>query len=225
MTKVIDLDSIPLLRGIDSNTRIFLEKKMRLTQFVKNSLIMMDGDDSHDLFFLLKGKLNIVTTTSDGRMIPLASLLPGNYFGELSVIDQKPRSATVIASEPSTVAVLLRKDALQLIEISPVVGLRMMKHMADMIRKHNQFRTFISINSTPKRIYNYLLHESQSLGDDLAEVKSLPKQAELASILNVSRESISRAINQLIKNGVIKKTPERILVLSRKKLQALSEED
>lgn len=225
MTKVIDLDSIPLLRGIDSNTRIFLEKKMRLTQFVKNSLIMMDGDDSHDLFFLLKGKLSIVTTTSDGRMIPSASLLPGNYFGELSVIDKKPRSATVIASEPSSVAILLRKDALQLIQISPIVAMRMMENMADMIRRNNQLRSFIAINSTPRRIYNYLLHESKQLEDDVAEVKALPKQTELASILNVSRESISRAINQLIKDGVIKKAPGKIIVLSRKKLQALSEED
>lgn len=224
MTKVVDLDSIPLLRDVDSNTRVFLEKKMRVTQFVKNSLIMMDGDNSHELLFLLKGKLNIVTTTSDGRIIPLASLLPGTYFGELSVIDQKPRTATVIASEPSSVAILLRKDALQLMQMSPVIALRMMENMADMIRKNNQFRFYISINSTPKRIYSYLLHQSSSLEGDLAEVKSLPKQVELASILNVSRESISRAINQLIKNGIIKRSSGRILVLSRTKLQALSEE-
>lgn len=224
MSYSVKLNSIPLLDGIDSQTKLFLEKKMRLVPYSKNSTVVMDGDDSHDLFFLIKGGLNVLSINAKGEFVLLATVLEGEHFGELSVLGEAPRSATVKASSNSLVAILQQKHAIKLIEMSPLVAMRMMKKMAQVIRRNNELRSMYTIKSTPKRIYHYILNESKEALNGELVVSDLPRQAELASMLNISRESVSRAISKLLKEGVIKKTPGKIVILSPTALQVLVEE-
>ena len=221
----VKLNSIPLLEGIDSQTKLFLEKKMRLVAYSKNSAVVMDGDDSHDLFFLIKGGLNVLSMSAKGEMVLLATVLEGEHFGELSVLGEAPRSATVRASSDSLVAILRQKDALTLIEMSSLVAMRIMKKMAQVIRRNNELRSVYAIRSTPKRIYHYILNESKEAQNGERVVSGLPKQAELASMLNISRESVSRAISRLLKEGVIKKIPGKIVIIAPETLQVLAEEE
>lgn len=198
---------------------------MRLVAYAKNSTVVMDGDDSHDLFFLVKGGLSVLSMSAKGEVVLLATVLEGEHFGELSVLGEAPRSATVKAQSDSLVAILRQKDALELIKMSPLVAMRIMKKMAQIIRRNNELRSMYTIRSTPKRIYHYILNESKEAQNGERVVSNLPKQTELASMLNISRESVSRAISKLLKEGVIKKMPGKIVIISPKILQVLAEED
>lgn len=225
MSYSVKLNSIPLLEGIDSQTKSFLEKKMRLVAYSKHSTVVMDGDDSHDLFFLIKGGLSVLSISAKGEMVLLASVAEGEHFGELSVLGEAPRSATVKANTDSLVAILRQKDALGLIAMSPLVAMRIMKKMAQVIRRNNELRSMYTIRSTPKRIYHYILNESKEAQNGERVVRGWPKQSELASLLNISRESVSRAMSKLIKEGVIKKMPDKIVIIAPEKLQGLVEEE
>lgn len=208
----INLSKLPLLAGVDEATLKKVAGMLKVRTVERGQTILHKGSVGDHLLFLFSGRLQAVDISEDGREIGLSFLVPGDYFGELSVIDGLPRSATVVAREPSLYALLPRPQALELMHNSPLVAERMLQGLAVGIRRASNFRTILGIPNAFQRVYALLEYlPKKSLGG-LVVIERLPTQQEISIMANTSRETVSRAIHVLIQRGVVEKDLRRLIV-------------
>lgn len=208
----VQLNKLPLLVGVDEVTLKKIAGLLQVRTADKGQPILHKGGVGDHLLFLLSGRLQAVDLTEDGREIGLSFLMPGNYFGELSVIDGLPRSATVVACEPSIYALLPRAHALELMQNNPLIAGRMLKRLTNDIRRASNFRTILGIPNAFQRVYALLNYLAQTTPSGLVVIERLPTQQEISIMVNTSRETVSRALQVLIQRGVVEKDLRRLIV-------------
>lgn len=217
----IQLNKLPLLAGIDEVALKKMAGALQVRTADRGQPILHKGGAGDHLLFLLSGRLQAVDITEDGREIGLSFLTAGDYFGELSVIDGLPRSATVVACEPSIYALLPRTHALELMHNNPLIAERMFKRLAVGIRRASSFRTILGIPNAFQRVYALLDYLAKTSPGGLVVIERLPTQQEISIMVNTSRETVSRAIQVLIQRGVVEKDLRRLIV---RKPETLREE-
>jgi CRP/FNR family cyclic AMP-dependent transcriptional regulator len=211
-TLTVHLQNIPLLAGVDAKILGEMAVSLQFRTVERGSYAVQKGDVGEHLLFVLTGRLQAVDLTEDGREVGLNFLVPGDYFGELSIIDGLPRSASVVASENSLVALLPRAPALALITHNPLVSERMFKRMAASIRSAANYRTILSIPSAFQRVFALLNQFAKTAPGGLVVIEKMPTQQEIAIMVNTSRETVSRAIQILLQKGVVEKDLRRLIV-------------
>ncbi len=215
----VHLSKLPLLAGIDAAAIKKMAGALQVRGADKGQAILRKGEQAEHLLFLLSGRLQAVDITEDGREIGLSFLMAGDYFGELSVIDGLPRSATVVACEPSIYALLARDQALDLMHNNPLVAERMFKRLAVGIRRASNFRTILGIPNAFQRVYALLDYLAQAGPGGLVVIERLPTQQEISIMVNTSRETVSRAIHVLLQGGVVEKDLRRLIVRKPQELR------
>ena len=226
-TLTVHLQNIPLLAGVDAKVLGEMVVSLQFRTLERGSYAVQKGDVGEHLLFVLTGRLQAVDLTEDGREIGLSFLIPGDYFGELSIIDGLPRSASVVASEKSLIALLPRAQALALIYHNPLVSERMFKRMASSIRSSANYRAILGMPSAFQRVFALLNQFAKLAPGGLVVIEKMPTQQEIAIMVNTSRETVSRAIQVLLQKGVVEKDLRRLIVrqpaeLSKAVNQAIS---
>lgn len=211
-TLTVHLQNIPLLAGVDAKILDEMAVSLQFRTVERGSYAVQKGDAGEHLLFVLTGRLQAVDLTEDGREVGLNFLIPGDYFGELSIIDGLPRSASVVASENSLVALLPRAPALALMIHNPLVSERMFKRMASSIRSAANYRTILSIPSAFQRVFALLNQFAKTAPGGLVVIEKMPTQQAIAIMVNTSRETVSRAIQILLQKGVVEKDLRRLIV-------------
>jgi CRP/FNR family cyclic AMP-dependent transcriptional regulator len=216
------LDRITLLKGLDGATLERLSRAMRHREYHRRETVIHKGSVGEDLLFLLDGRLQVIDVTSDGREVGIHFIGPGDYFGELSIIDGQPRSASVVASSPSGVAFLGKAIAQELFYSHPVVAERLIKRMAQIIRLSSANRAILSLPRAFQRVYALLNNYVRPNPGGLMTIDRMPTQAEIASMANTSRETVSRALGVLIQHHIIEKDLRRLIVRKPDELRRAS---
>ncbi len=216
------LTKVQLLAELPEKELELLAASLHGRKFAKGTFVLHKGDTRCELLFLLTGTLQVVDYTEQGREVLLHTLQEGEYFGELSVIDGKARSAFVKASSDSVVAFLDKERALKLFYETPLIAKKMLERFAYVIRQSSKQQMMLSNTSAYVRIYMMLLkllEKSPKVKQGV--IDGMPTQQEFAGMVNTSRETVSRAIRYLIKQGVIKKDKRCIIVLKPDKLKGI----
>lgn len=208
----IHLQKIPLLAGVDSKVLAQVGAALQLRTVERGQYVLHKGSVGDSLLFLLSGRLQAVDLTEDGREVGLSLLVAGDYFGELSIVDGLPRSASVMACETSLVALLPRPQALALIYHNPLVAERLLKRMATTIRTAANYRTILGISNAFQRVFALLNQFAEAGPSGLIAIEKMPTQQEIAIMANTSRETVSRAIQTLVQKGVVEKDMRRLIV-------------
>ena len=208
----VHLQNIPLLKGVDKATLDRLASTFLVKKIPRGGFVLHKGDSGEHLLFLLSGRLQAIDVSEEGREIGLSIISPGDYFGDLAIIDGLPRSASVVASETSLVAFLPRVQALDLIYNTPLVAERMLKRMASKIRDASNYRAILGIPNAFQRVFALLNQFAKIAPGGLVVIEKMPTQQEIAIMVNTSRETVSRAIHALIQKGVVEKDMRRLIV-------------
>jgi CRP/FNR family transcriptional regulator, cyclic AMP receptor protein len=217
----VHLQHIPLLSGLDSALLRQIGMAMHYRKVDKGNYVLHKGSTGEHLVFLLAGRLRVVDLTEDGRELGLSLLAPGEYFGELSIIDGMPRSASVVAMENSLIALLPAAQATQLIYTHPLIAERVMKRLALTIRKAASHRSILGLPNAHQRVYALLAELMKIMPSGLAVIENVPTQQDISIMINTSRETVSRALNALIQNGVVEKDLRRLIVRLPEQLKAM----
>lgn len=211
-TITVHIQNIPLLSGVNEEILKQVGVALQLRVVERGKYALQKGSTGEHLMFLLTGRLQAVDLTEDGREVGLNFLSPGDYFGELSIIDNLPRSASVVACENSLIACLPRPQALTLFYQTPLVAERLLKRMASSIRNSANYRTILSIPSAFQRVFALLNQFAKTAPGGLVVIEKMPTQQEIAIMVNTSRETVSRAIQILLLKGVVEKDMRRLIV-------------
>lgn len=216
------LKDIPLLEGLSEQTLESLNKKIKYTKFKKGEFVLLKGDESDSMIFVMSGELHAVDENENGQSIWLASIPAGVNSGELGLITGEKRSASLLAHRDSLIGFLYKKEALSLILNNPDVAWKVMQRMAKMIKSNNTHLTLMNLPSAQERIESLLAQRAAHYANGLIVVEDLPSQQAIATMTNTSRETVSRTISKLIKQGVLEKDYKRLIVREPEKLQDLT---
>lgn len=211
------LATVPLFNGLD---RSELEKFAEVTReksYPKGSVILFEDDPGDSLFVVRDGRVKVVLIGEDGREVILGVLGVGEYFGELSLIDDRPRSAHVIAMEDSNLLVLRREDFRKRVESSPSVAWSLLTELSRRLRRADDKIGGLVLLDVPGRIARLLLDLAEETGTNAIE-KTLTHQT-IAQMIGASRETVSRAMKDFQDAGWITVERRRIAIADRSALE------
>jgi CRP/FNR family transcriptional regulator len=162
--------------------------------------VFREGDLGDTCYVLASGVVRVTRTHSDGRVVVLAQLRPPAIMGELAMFGSEPRSATVEAVEDVTALAILSNDMRRLLMSHPALAIALLEEMAERVRKADDQVSQRSFRNVPGRIAEALLGQvGDAEGDTLVELT----HAALADMAGTSRETVSRFLAQLEKDGVL----------------------
>ena len=202
------LASVPLFSGLSQDEIQRFAELTREKAYPKGSVILFEDDPGDSLFVVRDGRVKVVLVGEDGREVILGMLSVGEHFGELSLIDDQPRSAHVIAMEDSTVLVLRREDFRRRVEASPSVAWALLSELSRRLRVADGKIGGLVLLDVPGRIARLLLDFAHA-GESNTLEKPLTHQT-IAQMIGASRETVSRAMRDFQDEGWITVERRRI---------------
>jgi CRP/FNR family transcriptional regulator/CRP/FNR family cyclic AMP-dependent transcriptional regulator len=167
--------------------------------------------------------VKVVLYGESGREIILSIFKsPGDFFGEMSLLDGEPRSATVIADEPSRLLVLSRRDFQAHLAAHPRTALRVLQELSRRLRRADAVIGNLALLDVYGRLAGKLREIAAAEGEETPEgvlVRQRPTQSEIAAMIGTSRETVSRALSEFARRGWLATSGKR-LVLRRAFLAA-----
>ena len=194
-----------------------------LTQFSTRSYktgqyVFHQWDEADRLYVILSGKVSIEIITAEGKVVKITSLGPGSLFGEFALLDDLPRSASVVISSDAILASLSAHVFQTLIDDQPSITKGLLKHLVKNIRNSNVELEGLVTFSLLQRTAKLLLRLSGMEGDQIKIT-----QRQLGEMLFASREKVNAKLKELEKQGAIRRKHRRIEILSRDKLKLVFE--
>lgn len=197
----------PLFADLTEDELTYVGSLMIVRKFKKNNLIIFEDDVGNSLFVIRSGRVKISHISQDGAEAILAILGPGDFFGELSVIDGLGRSASVTSIDDVELLMLRRPDFLALLERIPKIAITLLKELASRIRKSDSHIRSLSLLDAKGRVASTLIRLAEDIGrvrEGTVVIEEMPLQRDLASIAGTSRETISRVIKRFEEEGHLK---------------------
>ena len=213
-------------RNIPLFTRLTEEEVTRITQaarertYPKNSVILFEDDPGDALYVVLAGEVKVVLIGEDGREVILSILRSGDFFGEMSLIDDQPRSAHVIATEDSNLLVLRRNEFRQCLEQAPRIALGLLQALSRRLRRADDKIGGLVLLDVSGRVARVLVE----LADE-HDGEHIPRKIThhmLAQMIGSSRETVSRTIRDLGNRGLIEVSRKHITIRHRAGLEQLA---
>ena len=221
-----NLKGIELLRELSASELEQAAKDCAWKQYAANEQIIDRQSETTDVFLVVEGRVRVVNYSITGREITLDDINAGGHFGELAAIDQKPRSASVMALTPCNLAVISRDFFLDMIESQPGVAILVMRDLAGIIRNSTVRIMDSSTLAANNRVQADLLRlASANLTEDgIASISPIPVHGDVASRVSTTRETVARVMNDLARQGVVERLKNALLVNDVDKLREMVEE-
>lgn len=214
--------TIPFFADVDQDSLEALAAFTQCRPVKTGQLIVRVGDTSQSLAFVLSGQLLVLELSEDGRIIGRGTFGPGHGVGFLSLIDGRPGLHAVQANQDSELLTIPLAAARQFVMTRPMLTERLLQMLSTAVRQNHKEKAMLSLPNAFQRVFMQInLIATQT---DDGEPAPLPKQHELASTVNTSRETVSRALQMLIKSGVLSKQGHQIVVQRGDALQRLAAE-
>ena len=214
------LKRVPLFADLSEADLTRFGEVTREREYPKNSVILFEDDPGDALYIVSTGQVKVVLIGEDGREVILSVLGDGDFFGEMSLIDDEPRSAHVIAMRDSHLLVLRRDDFQSQLEQHPKVALELLRVLVQRLRRADEKIGGLVLLDVNGRVAQLLL--------DLAEESGGPKitrkltHQTIAQMIGSSRETVSRAMRELVDRGLIDVSRREITIKDHDALRALA---
>jgi CRP-like cAMP-binding protein len=221
----VNLTNIELLSNLQPAELRALEQRCSWRHYRRNEQILARESENRDVFFVVRGTVQIANFSAAGREIMLATVAEGGFFGELSAIDDLPRSATVTASDKCVIAALSPSAFDELVTGNSDIARQVFKRLARIIRASNERIMDLNTLGAAPRIYVELLRlaEPDPAVAELWSIYPMPTQADIAARAGTTRETVARVLGQLISDEMIKRKGKTLYLEDREALEDLVE--
>lgn len=209
------LRRVSLFEGLDDKGLAALEKLLKLRQFPAESVIVSQADTGDALFVLVRGRVKVVLYGEKGREVILSTFRPGEFFGEMALLDGQPRSANVIAIEDSALYVLERTVFARWLAENPRVALNILAELSRRLRRADAVignLALLDVFGRVARVIRELAKNEGTETEDGIVIRQRPTQAEMAAMIGTSRETVSRALSEFQRRGFLDISGKRIFV-------------
>ena len=182
-----------------------LADKMKRLQVGRGSVIFSYQDDGDALYLVVSGRVKVHLHDEDGRELILADLGASAIFGEMSLLDDCPRSATVTASDSCLLGTMTRTALMDVIQEHPEVAMALLQMLSRRLREADQVIFDLALRDVVERLARLLLSNSvpHPTDNEWLLVEGLPSQSEIAARIGASRETISRTFAHFRRIGLL----------------------
>ena len=211
----------PLFLALDDEASVALRASMIELDFARGQIVFSEGDPGDRLYVISEGKIKLGTTSSDGRENLLAILGPGEMFGELSLFDPGPRTATATALTETTLLGLSHDALGPWLSGRPGVAESLLKSLSQRLRRTNETLSDLVFSDVPGRVAKALIDLGMKFGekkDDGFLVHHDLTQEELAQLVGASRETVNKALADFAQRGWIKLEARAVMIIDYDRL-------
>ena len=209
------LRRVPLLSSLNEQQLETLAAGSARRNFPKGRTIVSEGEPSQSLYILLSGRAKVQRSDSEGKEVILAVLGSGDFFGEMSLIDDAPRSASVITLESCDFMAINKDSFKSMLLQSNEMCMAVMKGLVRRLREADKKIETLALLDVYGRVARVLLDFSEFVNGERVVKNKLPRQ-EIAKMIGASREMVSRVMKGLEIDGYIVPLPEGKLMLREK---------
>jgi CRP/FNR family cyclic AMP-dependent transcriptional regulator len=217
MTAVSTLRTVPLFSRLRESDLESLLRVLRARDYPKNSVILFAHDPSDAFYVLLSGQVKVMLIAEDGREVILSLVQPGDFFGEKSLLDEEPHSASVIAMEDSRLLVLRREDFQRCIQEMPGIAFGLLRALCARLQEADSKIGGLILLDVTGRVAHLLLQLADR--GDGKKILDPPTHQVIAQMVGSSRETVSRTLGSLSDQGLIAVSRREITLLRREALE------
>jgi len=211
-----------LFGNADEQTLDALAAALRVRRFRKAETVFHQGDPGDALFIVASGTVKVVLPSDEGAEPAIVAVLgPGEFFGELAILDGAPHSATIVAIEPTETLVLHRDAFLALIDSEPDLRRALLASLATEIRRLTGHVEDLHFLDLPGRLASRILRlsvECEPDPDGAIRISWPYTQSELAGMIGGSRQSVNRLLADLAEEGLVRIEHDVLVVTDRERL-------
>lgn len=217
-------DYVELLQKVSLFQNVAPEELVRMAdilaprEYRKDAQIVTQDEVGDAMYFVARGRVKVVLFGDNGREVILDILTAGEFFGEMSLFDDQPRSANVVASEDATVLVLKRDQFHEHLTHSPGTALNVIRELSRRLRRADEIIGNLATLDVYGRVAHILIELAKKDGEEVEDgilIRERPTQQDIASMIGTSRETVSRVLSEFQKRDFIE-TRGRAILLSRK---------
>jgi CRP-like cAMP-binding protein len=208
------LREIELFKSLGDEALDLVSSLVKWKQYQQGTEIIHYMSENDEVYFIASGSVRVTIFSFSGKEISYQELGPGKMFGELSAIDQSPRTANVIARETSHIGMISGADYWKLIDRYPSVAAATMKRLASMIRfLVDRVYQYGALDVKDRVRMEVLRLARENISDeDVACITSFPTHQEIANRVNTHREAVTRELSELTRMGLIEQH-QRVLTV------------
>jgi len=210
------LRKVPLFDCLGDHELEALSEVTYSRTFDKGQLIILAEEPGDTLFIVRRGQVKVSLTHASGKEFILSLLGEGEFFGELALLDERPRSASVVAIEETELFMLKRADFLQLIAKVPAIAVALLEELAARLRRTDEQVGGLALLDVHNRVARTLLRLAADRGrecDDGLIIQQRLTHQQLANMAGTTRETVTRVLKQLERDGYIRSEGRDIIVL------------
>ncbi len=218
------LKKVPLFSEFSDEDLAAIAALMQGRRYAKHAVLVYEGDPGDSLYIVVKGNVAVTRVSNEGKESILSILKEGDFFGEMGVLDASPRSATIKALGDVEVALLARKDFVELLGRSPQMALRMVLTLSARLRATNQAMQAASYQDIRTRLASLLLNLAKNFGERAEGGTRLTLRLtnqEMANMIGTTRETVNRMLNRFWDEKLIDMRTANIVITDPDKLQAI----
>ena len=229
MDDVFALDSLrrcALFAHADEAALSQMAHGLRRRRFRRNEVIFHQGDPGDSLHIVSSGAVKIVLPSAEGDEAIIATLRPGDFFGELALLDTSPRSATAVALEPSETLVLPRNVFHDLLDRDPRLRDALLTGLAHELRRltgHVEELHFLDLAGRLAMRLTRLAREADPTADGEVRLDWPFTQSDLAAMIGGTRQSVNRLLSGLVDDGLVVIERDTLIITDVEELERRAE--
>ena len=205
------LENVPLFSGLRKQELATIDQHTVAKTFPAHTTILREKEKSDSLYIILYGKVKIYVSEDDGTEVILNIQGRGDCFGEMSLLDEAPRSASVMTMESTRLSIMTKAAFRDCLLAHPDIAFNLIRLLTQRVRALTQNVRNLALLDVYGRVARTLLHLATASGDKLIVEQKLTHQ-EIANMVGASREMVSRILKDLANKGYIKVDRKRITI-------------
>ncbi len=205
------LSRIYLFKDLSEDDIDELARQTTLKRFPKNSILVNEGDETDSLYIIESGKIKIYVGDEEGKELILTLHGPGDYFGEISLLDGAPRSASAMTLEESKLYIIKKRQFEAFLRSDPEICMRVMRGLTLRLRELTDSVRDLALIDVYGRIAKKLTSMANDEDGEMVISKKLTHK-EIASMIGSSREMVSRIMKELSRGGYIIVEKDRMII-------------
>jgi CRP/FNR family cyclic AMP-dependent transcriptional regulator len=202
MVSTAVLKAVPLFTSFPEDQLRMLTTVVTRRSLPRSTTVMASGDPTDSLYIVLSGRLKVMMSDAEGKEVILSILTAGEFFGEMGLIDDAPRSASVVSIEPCELLSIAKRDFKKCLAENFEMAQAVMRGLVRRLRDADRKIGSLALLDVYGRVARLLLDMAENVDGEKVVTKRLPKQ-DIAKMIGASREMVSRVMKDLQMGGYI----------------------
>ena len=209
------LQQVEIFQGLSEEELEALSSSSSSRSFPKNTVVIHENDPADSLFVIESGKVKVYCSDKNGKEFIMNTQREGDYFGELALLDDSTRSASVRTVEKSSFCIIFKDDFNRVLDAHPKMARQLIRNLSQRVRKLTSDVKSLALQDVYGRVANVLMDLAEDRGDGSLFIPEKLTQQDIADRVGASREMVARILKDLTIGDYIRFEGRHIIINSR----------